>query len=219
MNLISMQDALRSRIGNPTLADAPNATLTAHINSAYLEIADTFKFHNVRKLCRFTTVDGTKRYGVPEDCLVVMNVRDLTNETPLEKYGVRRGFEETAITTTGYPTQYARIRNWIELYPAPNGAYEIEMFYKGTVTALVADAESPALPVPWHEGIIRLAKYYYHESAGDTPKAIEAYNAYALWAETKPNEVDEEKTAIDSGVSVPTLSDNQPKNLDFNHSD
>lgn len=219
MNLSELRVKLRSRIGDPTVIDVPDSELDMHINSAYVEIADTYRFHTVRKLCKFSTVVGTARYGIPDDCLVVMEVRDLTNEKKLEKYGGRRVFEQTSVTTNGFPFAYARFRNWVELVPPPDGVYEIEMHYKADVVELAGDTATPTIPKPWHEGILRLAKYYYYEDQGDVPKSVAAYNAYDVWVSRKPVEVDEEKRDFDSGVSIPTLSGFQPKGLDFNHSD
>lgn len=219
MQLTEMRSRLRRQVGNPTTTDVADSVLTQHINSGYKEIANKFRFHTVRKLCRFSTVVGTKRYGIPSDCAVVLRVRDLTNEKRLEKFDDRRAFEEVDLDTTGYPTYYTRFRDWVELHPSPNGVYEIELHYKADMADLAGDTETPTLPTSWHEGILRLAKYYYYDEQGDIPKATAAYNAYTVWADSKPIEVDEEKTDFDSGVTVPTLSNGLPKNLDFNHSE
>lgn len=219
MELSDMVAVLRRRIGNPSTTDVTDTILKEHINSAYVEIADNFRFHKTRKLCTFTTVASTRRYGLPTDCDVVLKVRDNTNSVRIEKSDSRRFAELTDTTTEGFPTQYARFRDWIELQPTPDGAYEIQLYYRVATTLLSADTDEPALPASWHEGILRLARWYYYTEEGDEPKANSAYNSYTVWASKKTNEVDEEKVDFDSGVSLPELSDFVPQGLDFNHSD
>lgn len=207
MQLSDMRTRLRKTIGNPDTTDVPDADLNELINLAYRDIAGRYRFHTVRKLCQFTTVDGTERYGLPTDCEVVLRVRDVTNGTKLRKRGDRFAAVQEASDdeVTGKPTDYVRQRDWILLDPTPDDAYVMELYYKAGITDLDADTDEPILPEAWHEGILKLARHKFYDDSGDIPKATYALANYDSWLSTKPIEFDEEKKDIDQGVEIPTL--------------
>jgi len=209
-DLVTIRTRLRKSIGNPDTVDVPDSDLNQNINDSYREIANKFRFHSVRKICQFDTIDGTDKYGIPVDASAVLRVRDNTNEKRLEKLGDRRAAEQLNITANiqkGAPESYVRHRTWIEIFPIPDAVYQIEMLYKATVTDLVSDSDAPIIPVSWHRGIRLLAKYYYYEEKGDTPKQLASQQAYSRWLLNQPTEVDEEKRDIDSGVTLPGLAE------------
>lgn len=208
MDLTTMRTRLRARIGNPDITDVPDVDLTRILNSAYGDIADRFRFHKVRKLCTFPTVTSQREYGMPADLLEIMKVRDLTNGRQIKKadyIDAASNAEKADSIIEQQPLHYIRYRNFINLYPTPDGVYVIELFYKAGVVDLVADADTPILPAPWHEGIIKLARHYFYDEKGDIPKSQYALSIYNSWLSTKPNEVDEEKKDLDKGVRIPSL--------------
>lgn len=215
MQLSVLRTKLRSRIGNPDTTDVPDVDLTAHINSAYRDIADRFRFHAVRKICTFPTVSGTKDYGLPADLSVILNARDETSGSKLSKtdYSDDAWQESENDDVDGIPESYIRMRNFIRIEPTPDGVYTIRLFYKAGVVDLAADADAPILPDSWHEGILKLARYYFYDSKPDAPKAQYALANYNSWVSTKPVEVDEEKKDLDKGVRIPTLQ--KARALDF----
>lgn len=208
MNLTMMRTRLRKRVGNPDTTDVPDADLNEHINQAYRDIADRFRFHQVRKLCTFDTSSGNKDYALPSALTAIINVRDRTTGAKLEKtdYFDDATQESADDDVDGIPTKYIRLRNFIRLEPTPDGVYTIELFYKAGITELTADTESPILPDAWHEGIIKLARHYYYDVKPDVAKAQYALSIYQSWLSTKPVEVDEEKKDLDKGVRIPTLA-------------
>lgn len=221
MNLSEMRVKLRRRIGNPTVNAVTDVQLNDHINDAYTEIADRFRFHQVRKRCVFTTEDGRESYGIPTEATTILRVRDNTNGVKLEKFDDRRMAERRVADgelPTGFPIHYARYRDYLSLDPVPNGAYEIEVYYKRSMTNLLNDADVPVLPVVWHEGIVKLARFKYFEDVLDLPKARVAQDFWQNWLSDKPTELDEEKVDFDSGVSVPTLEQGLDRRQDFNTS-
>lgn len=218
MDLLTMRTRLRKRVGNPTTTDVPDVDLNEAINSAYSDVAVRYKFHKVRRLCTFNTVIGQAKYGLPVDCFAVLRVRDNTNKKNLTKAGDREYASRTN-TTNGKPGKYIRYRDWITVEPPPDGVFEFELFYKSKPVDLVADADQPVLPTAWHEGIIRLARYYHFDTVGDLPKAAVALQVFNFWTETMPLEFDDEAEAIDSGVEIPTLHNAEGARLDFDHSE
>lgn len=208
--LLQIRDALRKSIGNPDTTDVPETDLTININDSYREIANKFRFHDTRKLCQFDTIDGTYKYGLPVDASAVLRVRDNTNEKRLEKFGDRRAAEQLNVTANiqkGRPESYVRHKTWVEIFPIPDGIYEIELLYKARVVDLSADDDVPILPESWHRGIRLFAKYYYYEEKGDTPKELAAQGSFDRWLRNQPTEIDEESVDFDSGVTLPGLAE------------
>lgn len=208
MILSTMRTKLRKRIGNPDIFDVPETDLTEHINSAYRDIADRFRFHKVRKMCTFPTVSGTKDYQLPSALAAIISVRDKTTGQKITKTDVRddAGQESENSDVQGIPCKYIRFRNFIRFEPTPDGVYSVEIFYKADVVDLSADGDEPILPESWHEGILKLARHYYYDGKPDVAKAQYALSIYQSWLSTKPVEVDEEKRDLDKGVRIPTLA-------------
>jgi hypothetical protein len=208
MDLTTMRDRLRARVGNPDTTDVPAADLTRIINSAYFDLADRYRFHMVRKLCTFPTVASTQDYGLPSDLLEIIKVRDVTNGRQIKKTDYREDADKWIREDSTYesmPLHYLRYRNFIRLEPIPDDVYTIQLFYKAGVVALSDDTDEPVVPDTWHEGIIKLARHYFYDEKGDIPKSQYALSIYNSWLSTKPNEVDEEKKDLDKGVVIPTL--------------
>lgn len=207
MDLVAMRTKLRKRIGNPDTGDVPDADLDEHINQAYRDITDRFRFHAARKICNFPTVSGTKDYGLPTDVGVVLNIRDETTGQKIVKidHSDDAGQESEDSDITGRPQGYIRLRNFLRFEPTPDGVYNIRVFYKAAIVDLVDDADVPVIPEAWHEGIMKLARHYYYDNKPDVPKAQYALAIYQSWLSTKPVEVDEEKRDLDKGVRLPTL--------------
>jgi len=223
VQLSVMRTKLRTRIGNPSITDVPDANLTTHLNDSYREIANKFKFHLVRSRYDFSTVIGTRLYNLPTGSVAILKAQNLTalNEGRIEKLDDRRRAETTITGVTGPPTGYIRYQNQIELDPTPDAVYSIRLILKSGITDLSLDADTPVLPVSWHEGIIKLAKYnYYANEQNDLPKATFAKQDFKDWLVDQPTEIDEEKVDFDSGVSLPELNAwaANRQRLDFDHS-
>jgi hypothetical protein len=206
MQLQEMQAALRLRIGNPLADEVSDGELRSHLNSSLLDIADRFRFHKARRVCRFNTVQSQSRYDLPSNLTAILRAQDVTSFRKLEKVGDRQ-YSSRSDDNEGQPAQYVRYRDYIQLIPVPDGIY------------MAAATDVPGLPPSWHMGIVLRARWYYYDARSDNPKKIEALESFRLWAQDKPTEIDEESVDIDSGVEIPTLtSSNQPR-LDFDHSE
>lgn len=213
MNLTELRTRLRRQIGNPTTAAIPDATLDIYLNGAYRDIAEKYKFHKARRLCRFDTVSGSDKYDLPTDTGTILKVRNVTDEERLRMYDRNEIFEN--VEEDGKPLYWAHIRDWIQLFPTPDGVYTIEMWYKAGVFDLSDANPTPIMPASWHEAIPLLARHKYYDDAGDMGKAINALNIYKNWVQDKPVEVNEEKQEIDRGVIIPTLARGVRSRVDF----
>jgi hypothetical protein len=221
MQFSDLRTRLRKRCGNPSTTDVADSDLNEHINDAYVEIANKYRFRAILKRQSISTVAGTRSYDLTAGYHTVKKVWSETTgkEKRLTKIDDRQWSERTALTIQGEPTGYHLFVGKIEFDPLPDGIYTIVVQARADITALSADSDVPVIPVTWHEGILMLAKYkYYSNQQGDLPKAYAAKNEYKDWLSDQPDEVDEEKMDIDSGVSIPTLGDALTSRLDFDHS-
>lgn len=207
MNLLELRTKLRVTLGNPSVAEVPDATLDSLNNEAYEEIHDKFVFHKARKIVTFPTVAASELYQVPSDCLSVFSVWNTTagHERKLEKK------DENWLATQqdaedGDPIAYVRQRGWIQLVPPPDAVYTMRLMYKAHYTVMVADTDVPVLPLAWHPGIWRLARFRYWDDKGDLAKAQWANNVWLQWVSDKPDELQEEYQMDDAeGVTMPFL--------------
>lgn len=205
MNLLEFRASLRARVGNPTTGEVADTELDDRINESVSEIADKYGFHQARKVVTFDTVMNTPRYVLPTDCLVLMKLRH-----PLENVQLRKRDETWASSRmdeeAGKPKDYLRERDWIQLFPTPDGVYTLEMVYKASPARLTADGDTPVTPVSWDEGVLLLARAKHWDVRLDVQKAVHAFSVWERWVSTKPSEINEELFADDTeGVIIPTL--------------
>lgn len=211
------RDKLRRQVGNPTTTQVSDALMLEYINLGYRHIGTRYRFRTLRVKSTVPTVNGTRAYNLPTGSGTILSVRDVTNERKLTKIGDRRASALIDTTVTGKPEKYVLYATTYELHPTPDAVYSIELYYKRTITDLVA-ADTPLIPESWHPGIIIVARYYYWDDQGDLVKASAALNIFNAWVREQPVEVDEEKTDIDSGVEIPSLTQNTTR-YDFDHAD
>src|SRR5712691_11578259 len=95
MQLIELRPKLRSRIGNPSAADVPDTpNLDGHINGAYREIFDKYKFRRRRAMAKFVTAIGKDKYYVSGLTDVIYKAWDRTNGVQLEYVGTNKLAEQ-----------------------------------------------------------------------------------------------------------------------------
>lgn len=227
MQLSTMRDTLRTKVGSPSLTDVSNATLTRVINAAYREIGAKYPFNELRCIKTFATVAEEARYTVPTDLAVLFRVWDDTNKIKLAKRGVRFLATLPKGTPSGLPRNYVRTKDFIQLIPTPSEVITISLFYLTEVADLVDDADTPVLPLAWHDGIILKARHTFYDERGDVGKAIYAKSEWKDWVSDKPSEIDQEKDDLeDVGVIVASLggehgrrfgSRRYPTNWEFDH--
>lgn len=228
MQLSTMRDTLRSKVGSPTTTDVTNATLTRIINAAYREIGAKYPFSELRCIKTFDAIALEARYTLPTDLAVLFRVWDATNQIKLQKRGVRYLATIPKGTPPGRPRSYVRTKDFIQLVPAPDEVISISIFYLTEVADMVDDTDTPVLPLAWHDGIVLKARHIFYDERGDVGKAIYSKSEWKDWVADKPSEIDQEKDDLeDSGVIVASLGNEhgrstlggrrQPTNWEFDH--
>lgn len=220
MNLLELRTDLRAAVGNPTVNDVPDDILTDLINKAHRYVATVYPNLNSRVVVTTATVIGQQDYAVPLDCFAVREVWDSTNNTKLVKRGERWAAEHKwLLATNGRPQSYVRFVNVLQLWPPPDGVYNIDMYYQQTIEDMVADADLPVLPIPWHDGLVLKARWYYYDRyRSDIPKAAASDVSWRMFLQEMPTALDQETVDIDSGVELPTLRRGSNTRRDFDHS-
>ena len=219
MTLLEMKLALRKKVGNPSVGEIPDVTLTDCINRAYKEIATKYAFNETRCISSFETVANSARYQVPPDSNLIYRVWDSTNKRKLQKRGVRYFTALPKDYPTGMPRNYFRVQNWLQLIPTPDAVYTVTIYYLLDLQALSADTDEPVLPFAWHDGIGHKARYIYYDDRGEIGKAIYAMNAWKEWISDKPSEMDIEKDDMDDvGIVIPMLGNEFPRSRGYQDS-
>ena len=224
MQLSVIRTRLRARLGSPTTADVPDATLTQSINEAYQDILDRFRFHENRFPAVPTAfLSGFSTINISAQGISVLQQVGILNPTTNVRSKLTkrdRNWWDTHFisTTTGIPTDYLREGSNLYLWPVPDQTYTGYLWEIYGQADLAADGDIPALPTAWHHGIILLARYKFRESVEDYARAAAAFQVWSNWVATKTDELDEElKADFESGVVIPNLQ--QPTSrLDFDHS-
>ena len=225
MNLLEMRTDLRQAIGNVSVNDVPDETLNKCINLANRYVSTVYPSLTSRAVVTSPTIPGQQIYAIPADCFAVRGVWDSDIGTKLTKRGERWAelHDWASGTGQGRPTDYVRFVNVLQLWPVPDGVYNIDVYYQQNIADLVADADLPTIAVPWHDGIVLKARWYYYDRIRtDIPKAASANTSWKMFLQEMPTSIDLENVDIDSGVVLPTLLRGGERGYarrDFDHSE
>lgn len=217
--LVQLRTKLREALGNPPTTQVSDATLTSRLNDSVEFILDRYRFENNRNICTFVTDVGTQSYALPTSYQHLLSVWDITNKVRLVKrddnWKAEHQVEETPLTSEyGPPTDYIHYKNWIDVWPIPDGEYTIRVRHKAAQDALSADGDEPVLPSSWHDGVWRYARYIHWDLAMDEGKKASAFDSWQRWLGDKPIEVDEELMADnEEGVILPGRSNRGNSNV------
>ena len=128
---------------------------TFHFYFPQLETIDTSQ----------STEDGVAYIDVPTGTLVVRQVWDKTNDRLLnhiggQSYLLKNGRADTS--SEGQPTLWVRSGNYIYLYPTPDDAYEMYVYYRKMITILSDTLATTDIGEEWDELILEFAAYKGH---------------------------------------------------------
>lgn len=206
-SLLAIRTELRTKVGNPSVAEVSDTVLDAVINQANKEIYDKYPFHAARRIVTFPTVASTGLYVLPTDCLSVYSLWNTTSGYQGKLLKRDENWLSTQqLQQNGPPTYYVRQRGWVQLSPTPDAVYSIRLMYKAMCPTLAEDTDEPVIPASWHDGIWRLARFIYWDEKGDLAKAQWSNNMWLQWVSDKPNEMqDEDFMDNTEGVVMPFL--------------
>jgi hypothetical protein len=219
MSLKTMRDKLRELVGNPSTVDYSDDWMDARINEAYLDICLKYRFKATRTSGTFSTAAGVSKYALPEDCYAVLSVYDVTNNTPIKKYGYKLLDEQESAAVNEKPLYYATFRDYIQLLPPPDDIYTIRLRWKVNVAKLTGDGALMVIPASWEDIVTFYARFFAYEMQQQFEKSKYALNIFNLLVAQVPDQQSEESVDFDTGVELPHLTNGVSKQLDFEHSD
>jgi hypothetical protein len=159
-----MVDMVRDSLGGETSETISDTRILRFINQSYLELASYYQFDQLGESTSVTTVSGTSEYELTvSDVLSISSVVDDTNNQLLytmneDQY--HRYVQGSSVT--GTPVYWyidgvgTNNRYNLKLYPTPNGAYTVNVYYTESPAELVTSpsATSPVIPEPWDDSIV-----------------------------------------------------------------
>lgn len=207
MNLLEMRTDLRQAIGNVSVNDVPDATLDKCLNLAHRNIATVYPNLSSREVAATMTLVDVATYPLPTDVFALRAIWDASNNRKLVKRGERWAANQRWLDAPlGRPTDYVRYTNIVQVWPVPDAVYQLDIYYQQNIADMVADTDIPVLGVPWHDGLVLKARWYYYDRIRtDIPKAAASDASWKMFLQEMPTSIDLENVDIDSGVVLPTL--------------
>ena len=108
------------------------------------------------------TVVGQADYILPSDFLKSHRLEWIdsgtgTNESRVQIYPITVNQQNYTTPALGIPAHYSILQDRFTLYPTPESAKTIRLFYSYRVTDMSADSDTPDVPSDYHEYIAILA--------------------------------------------------------------
>jgi hypothetical protein len=135
----------------------------------------------------YSTVSGTNTLALPDDYARLIDLRDTDNHnllTPLE-LNVYDDLEPGS----GKPSDYVIIGMNIELYPNPDGVYDLTLRYWRLAAAMTVDSDTPEIPSDYHYLLPYWALYRCFSRENDIEQATYWKNEWAVELEKLKGEM------------------------------
>jgi len=125
------------------------ARMNQFINDGYQYICSQTNYTGDEATLDFPTAASQGLYPQPADASDIRNLRDADRNLELVSTALRR-LDRSNPSATGRPTAYALNGANFQLFPTPDGIYNLECRYWRIPAALVADTDIPIIPIMWH---------------------------------------------------------------------
>uniref|UniRef100_A0A6M3KYM3 Uncharacterized protein n=1 Tax=viral metagenome TaxID=1070528 RepID=A0A6M3KYM3_9ZZZZ len=183
LTLSEMRERTKFQFGNNDEFDSVGSSATNFynlwINTAYRQLTTYDYFWGKRRAFRFpqldtsttaATVDGTAYISVPSGTLVIQHVYDTTNDYYLTNipYSEYVKYSDRSDTTAeGEPSYWTRSGTYVYLYPTPDDAYTMRVYYRAVPDDLSTDASTTTIGKEWDDIIVQLAVYTGKKYTGE----------------------------------------------------
>lgn len=132
--------------------DVTAAIAKAAVNDVYKRLSMSFRFYELEFDTTQATVDGTASYTIPTGARKTIGIVDTTNHWQLDPRDIRWYMGQwTGTGYTGRPEYYVRYGSKYYVWPTPDDAYSLQIYYNKLPTELSADADEPVFPEEWHK--------------------------------------------------------------------
>lgn len=136
--------------------DSSPDTLTGFINDAYYDICSRQPWPFLEALATVNTVANQVTLDVPADfdkAIRLVIDSEAARLEPARADDIYSRFNG-ALTDTGLPVAYYFVGNEVRLYPIPDAAYTITLYYLKVPAALATNTDTPILPTKHHRAIV-----------------------------------------------------------------
>lgn len=167
MNLAAMRNEVLATGFDP---NAYSARIDMYLNNALGSVARDMDYFGAEATQSITTVVGTVLYPWPSN---LARIRSLFNPaTGLELGRVNLTDIDRSQQVSGTPRYFATDGTNLHLYPTPDSvAVTLTLRYWMLPPTLVADTDTPLLPVDYHDMLITYALWKCYERDDDTDTA------------------------------------------------
>ena len=188
---ITTYDELKSSIADFLNRDDLTSVIPTFISLTEADI--NRKIRHWRMENRATAEVDSRYSAIPADFLEPIRLHLEGNHAPLESISSYQMQElrQSSLDTAGRPQYYCLTQGEIELYPTPNQAENLEMYYYAKLPALTASVSTNAI-LEYHPDI-----YLYGSLTHTAPYLGEDARA-ATWARLYQNAVDGAQKESDS---------------------
>jgi hypothetical protein len=108
----------------------------------------------------FSTTSGTKSYALPSDFRFIRRLEHYSTSDPNDIVKVdempfprTEGQHEWPWASNGKPTNYVIRGSQLDIYPIPDDAYPMRLYYDARQSDLNQDSDSPTSPIEFHDMI------------------------------------------------------------------
>lgn len=151
--------------------DLPDASALRFLNRSWWEVCSKFKFREKETQTTLTTVAGTRDVNVPADMFatrIAVIINDELEHIQLDQIDEQtyENLYDSDSENENIPTMYFRYGSIIRLYPTPDDAYSLVVYYWKNLTDL-AVLNDPSIPQSWHEIVLFGAIWRAKAELGD----------------------------------------------------
>lgn len=162
--------------------DTANSIYTAtewksYLNDAYREVAQNPLIRTFEAYSSSYTVTTTGTASLPADTLMVIAVRDITNDRDLRQVHGTRNRNAYANADAGAPDGYFVRGSSIVLVPPPTATTTLGITYVGGYADLT-DSDEPPFPESFHHILVDGAMALAHEDDGNPEAATRAADRF-----------------------------------------
>lgn len=172
------------------------------INAAAEFVHNQYDFEDNKKIYSFSTVSGTIAYTMPTDLEGIRALRNVTTDnTGLLRRTERIWAYDPA--STGMPKRWAQEKHTIYLWPTPDDAYSLELWYIIQMARLATKTAVTVFPDHWDMAVVFYATYLGAISTLGATAAMPWYQAFSGYTAKIQDEYSLRADSEGEGVWVP----------------
>lgn len=164
MNVTQIMNRVKRQFGDESGVQVTDSDIIDWVNHGMSHIVET----NEQLLEKIGTTDlvaNQQEYNFPADMLILQTVTikpfgytvySKLHRFSFTEFNMKVDGWDTSTPETGVPTMYSVFENQIILWPVPQSASTagLKIFYNRTPTAVTGGADTPEIPVAYHNALV-----------------------------------------------------------------